>query len=64
MAHSVDKSMCLFPNALKEHEMVESCFFLPPPPPPPPPKKENIRKPRQGQRGARVSYTRSIFVRF
>ena len=27
--HSVDKSMCLFPNALKEHEMVESCFFLP-----------------------------------
>ena len=22
-AHSVDKSMCLFPNALKEHDMVE-----------------------------------------
>ena len=28
-AHSVDKSMCLFPNALKEHDMVEWCFFLP-----------------------------------
>ena len=21
--------MCLFPNALKEHDMIESCFFLP-----------------------------------
>ena len=26
---SVDKSMCLFPNGLTEHEMIESCFFLP-----------------------------------
>ena len=42
MAHSVDKSMCLFPNALKEHEMVESCFFLPPSPPPPPLPKKKI----------------------
>lgn len=27
--HSVDKSMCLFPNALKDNEMVELCPFLP-----------------------------------
>lgn len=26
---SVDKTMCLFPNGLREHEMVESCFYLP-----------------------------------
>ena len=52
MAHSVDKSMCLFPNALKEHEMVESCFFLPPSPPPPLPKKkilENQDKDKEEQ---------------
>ena len=27
--NSVDKSMCLFPNVLTEHEKIESCFFLP-----------------------------------
>ena len=27
--NTVDKSMCLFPNELAEHEMIESCFFLP-----------------------------------
>ena len=27
--NSVDKSLCLFPNALREHDMIESCFFLP-----------------------------------
>ena len=27
--NSVDKSMCLFPNGHKEHEMIESSFFLP-----------------------------------
>lgn len=26
---SVDQSMCLYPNGLKEFEMIESCFFLP-----------------------------------
>lgn len=26
---SVEKTMCLFPNGLREHEMVESCFYLP-----------------------------------
>ena len=26
---SVDQSMCLYPNGLIEHEMAESCFFLP-----------------------------------
>ena len=25
----VDQTMCLFPNGLKEHEMIESCFYLP-----------------------------------
>lgn len=26
---SVEKTVCLFPNGLREHEMVESCFYLP-----------------------------------
>ena len=26
---SVDQTMCLFPNGLKQHEMIESCFYLP-----------------------------------
>lgn len=26
---SVDQTMCLYPNGLKEFEMIESCFFLP-----------------------------------
>ena len=49
MAHSVDKSMCLFPNALKEHEMVESCFFLPPSPLPKKKILENQDKDKEEQ---------------
>ena len=26
---SVDQTMRLFPNGLKQHEMIESCFYLP-----------------------------------
>ena len=26
--HSLDKNMCLFSNALKDHEMVKSCLFI------------------------------------
>lgn len=49
VCHSADKSMCLFPNALKDSEMVELCPLLP--------QKRKLIENKDRDRRTKISYS-------